>query len=308
MKNKTNLILVGVLAVLVVLVAAPRVYKQFKSKSAVEIALFEKPIDYFSYSTIVISDNDRTLELKKVNGVWSVVNFPADAQKMNDMLTSFRDMTITEVAAKSASSHSRLGVTQKDGSFVILKDSATSPEVSFYIGNFVRVTSTFFVRRGDQDIVYLANSGAKDFVSAERTNWLSKIMADVNPADVHKITWSRGGVNVLLKRIDDSNWQAFYGNSSFKFASDRLTETLHNLNTLNADLFITDPGDVKTFMNVRDSMSYTVYGLKDKVLYNANLYSHGDQWWTKVPADPTLLYYITKVNFEKVTPSQDSLK
>ncbi|MBI3626741.1 DUF4340 domain-containing protein, partial [Candidatus Uhrbacteria bacterium] len=235
MKNKI-LVLVGVLVILVAVAMVPSLMDKFgQSSKKIELSLFEPGTNLTDYAQITVKEEKNSVVLSRNNDIWHVDQvYPADVDHINAFLAEVPKIIPTEIAAANSASHSRLGLDDENATIVTFDKSVSGNKpLTIYIGNFVRIQDNFFVRRGDQDMAYLAtNHLMKELASYRRTEWQNKEVMNVGEKEVTKLSWSGDKKSGSLAKLDDENWQAVINGKSFKVKTDRVQPILAAMNPL----------------------------------------------------------------------------
>jgi hypothetical protein len=146
-----------------------------------------------------------TARIERVLTGWTVNGYPAAASQVNDLVSALADSGLsTEVVARSAGSHARLGVDSLAGHrFRVLKGDRVL--VDLLVGNQGRTYQTAYVRRDGDDEVYLLRGHLASMLDRDLDGWRDHTIATVTPDSVAALRIERGRQAVSLTRRD-STW------------------------------------------------------------------------------------------------------
>jgi hypothetical protein len=145
----------------------------------------------------------RSFKVAKENGLWVIPshgNYPADAEsQIREAAGSLTGLEIIDIASESAKDHSLFGVIEPDktklkvgdkdvGTLIALQDAKENDLVQLIVGKEVdRSPGQRFVRRPDQDVVYITNISL-DKLPTEFDKWIEKDLLKINTFDVAEVT------------------------------------------------------------------------------------------------------------------------
>jgi hypothetical protein len=136
------------------------------------------------------------------SGGWTVNGMPAAADRVNDLLAALSDTgQSSELVARSPGSHARLGVDSSAGRQLRL---AMGDRVLLHLvfGSQGRGWQTAYVRRTDENEVYLLNGRLAPLVDADAESWRDRRIGGAVADSIAAIRIERGRRVTVLARAD----------------------------------------------------------------------------------------------------------
>ncbi len=152
--------------------------------------------------TLEIASAADTVRLTRGAGdEWSVNGYPASPDAVDELFQAVADPLRGALAARSWSSHARMGVDSAGGKRlrVVREDRAVAELV---VGNRGRQSRSVFVREVGDDLVYLVRGPLATLVGRSVTDWRDKRIVAVDAAQVEFIAVDRGRSRYALVRAD----------------------------------------------------------------------------------------------------------
>lgn len=205
MLTKRNLILLGLLCLQVVLIGV--VYMPRSQGSAAKI-FFEglKPEAVAKLS--VATPDGRSVTITRQGKGWTVdtpAHYPADRDKVENLLTRLADLRSDRLVAQTREAHSRFQVGATRFGQKVTLTLAAGGERILYLGSSPNYTITHVRAEGD-DRVYLVNELAGWQLPAEEQFWWQREYVAVAPEELQEITLvNRAGTIRLVK--SGKEWQ-----------------------------------------------------------------------------------------------------
>jgi hypothetical protein len=154
-------------------------------------------------------------EVAQKGRLWSIPSkggYPADAEsQMAEAVDAVQDREILSVASKSPADHAQYGVIDPDspkldvgqtgvGTRVTLLDQSDKPLVDLIVGKQVKgAEGQHYVRRADQDFVYVVKIDPKDF-STTFDDWIEDDLLKINPWDIKEVRLNDYSAKLLMTR------------------------------------------------------------------------------------------------------------
>ena len=143
--------------------------------------------------TTLVRDGDR-FAIEERSG------YPADTQKVNELLVNSLEIRIKEKIGDSASSHEALGVAldSPEARTVTLKDKDGETLLGYVAGKDIGYNRGMYVRLLDEDETFAAEESIRVHVRA--TDYMNKDVAEVKKDDVERVTVRRGDMTYVSRR------------------------------------------------------------------------------------------------------------
>ncbi len=226
MKTKTLILLYGIVAVLALGVILATNFQNADSGSSAKFERGNKPFAKLpadDIATIELKEGDVTTTLVQKEGAWTVSerqNYPANLGKMQSLIRSINELSVTQSLEAGESYDARFGL----DTTVSLKKSDGSVFRSLKIGKDItngqqnqmammmggsNANGCYIRLPEDEGIVYATNTVISD-ASASPKNWLAKDFIQVKK--ITEITLSKPG------KPDEVEWKVTRPNAMGKFA------------------------------------------------------------------------------------------
>lgn len=216
MKQKTLLILALSTALILALVfiIQPEPQQTFSSEGQL-LPTLKDNLKNINNVTITKPGPELVVKLEKKDKQWVVVNkgsFPANFERVFDLLTNLSEVTLLEKKTKKAEFYDRLGV---DG---VASDDASSTQVQIflqgkekpldvYIGKTLDNNSGQYARLVDDEQSWLLNKSL--LVYNDTQEWLDKSIIDIGIERVKTIEFTDPDGNILLATKDSASQEEF---------------------------------------------------------------------------------------------------
>lgn len=151
---------------------------------------------------ITIAMPTERLDFARAGVRWTVNGYPADVRQVDDLVAALTDSAAaSELVARSAASHARLGVDSLGRRLVLAAADKVLLEV--VVGGPGRGLQTAYVRRAGDDAVYLLRSRLVSLMDRGLDEWRERRVAAV-PADaIGSIVVARRGRATRLERAEN---------------------------------------------------------------------------------------------------------
>jgi len=143
-----------------------------------------------------------TLRLERAAEAWTVNGVAADPAEVRKLFAALSDTVATsELVARSAASHARLGVDSAGRRLVLRQGSEVL--LDLVVGNRGSGFGSVYARLPDRDEVYQVRGPLGGLVDRDANAWRSRRVAGIAPDDVGRIVIRRGGAETVLVREGD---------------------------------------------------------------------------------------------------------
>ena len=203
--NRKNLLLLTIFAVqlvLVVLAFRP------EPKAASTTKDFFPGLVKDTITGLIISDDKKTAELFTEDGKWYVdktEKYPADPEKVTDLLDKLTALQSTRLVTRTASSHVRLKVAEQifNRKITVL---AKDRQMTIFLGTSPS-NKTMHVRADGENEVYLVNDFTPWEVQSASESWWRGKYLGVTPDDIKGVTLTNSQGSFTLDRDADKKWR-----------------------------------------------------------------------------------------------------
>ncbi len=225
---------------------------------------------------IIIKRDNQQLILEKKDQQWYLDGRLVSASKVKKILTEMEDWRLEGPIAKQPASHERLGV--KDG---LQADywQGEKKKFSLLIGKQAQLPASTYIRRADQNEVYVVDVYLSPYFALSSNYWWDKTVIQLKREAVKKIKFDYPEVNFELV-YQDGNWQARRQGGNFAVKPEVMDGLFNNLSSLQADEIVLTDDKKNKFKQSKQVYQITFYleGDKQLVLY---LVKQNDDWLVK---------------------------
>ncbi len=236
------------------------------------------------------------VELRRVDGGWTVNGFRADSALVAGFWTSLENAEVGSMVASNPDNHSRLGVSQDSTWQVKLELPAGSR--TLFVGKPGSRYGTTYVRLPDEDKVYLLDGNLRTEVTRALDGWRNKRLARVDTASVNRLAVQREGEAYTLSRAD-STWTLEDGQEA---DAGTVRSLLGELVRLDASGFYA-PGDTLT----EPGGSLVAVGESGDTLFSMEVGSGEGDRWARVPGD-SITYRLASWRVSSLLPEKGKVE
>ena len=208
--NRTQTTLAGLLLVQVVLILLVR--SPFSgASSGVDSRPLLPSLEAFTATRLELQgDEDRTVTLVKQGDGWTVEQlggFPADDQKVDDLLDDLRGLKVRRPVVSGSRYHGSFNVTadENEGRVRIWDEPAEDPEVDLILGSSPNYR-TVHVRLVGENPVYEVSGLAAYDVRADSGTWIDKDLVDIAEAELVGLSLSNENGSLELVK-EEEQWR-----------------------------------------------------------------------------------------------------
>jgi hypothetical protein len=207
--SRTQLYLTGLLLVQVVLIVV------FRSPFAGASAAYESRallpvLDAITPSQIeIVGADDESIKLVRQDGEWGVDDlggFPADGQKIDELLGNLQDVRVRRPVVSSQRYHASFKVAEEDkeARIRLWDETGGEPDVDVFVGSSPNFR-TSHVRLAEEDAVYEARGLSPYDIRPAKGSWIERQLVDADASRVvGVILTNESGSFELVKR--DGAW------------------------------------------------------------------------------------------------------
>jgi hypothetical protein len=204
MSNR-KLAILGVVAAFMVIwaVAQSRISSSKKTESG-ELTYLIQGLNTADIGSIVLGTGGNAVTLKRNQGHFVVVNkdnYPADASRINELITACLGIQTTELYTDEKANHKDLGVTEEDARSVVkFFKQDSSPITGVIIGKDREKGRGAYVRLTSNDKVYVTPEAP--WIKSRAMDYIDQQLITINRDDIESVTVSYPGGNYTLSKGD----------------------------------------------------------------------------------------------------------
>jgi hypothetical protein len=298
MSKRALLRTLALLGALIVLWGGFALFQRSMSDAPVALAL--PKLTVADVNRIEFQGDTDTVRLESGNGPWTVNGHAADQSAVNDFLAALSDSTASsELIARSATSHGRLGVDSTGTHIVFAKGDKVL--LSLIAGSKGRSYQTTYLRRDSAPEVYLYRGKLANFTDRSLDQWRDRRIANIKSDDVGTIEIGQGKRNVTLARAD-SAWTV-NGAPADTNAVHRLLSALTDVRAIG----FAKPAQLDSIDFTKPYRQLTVLGKSADTLLALVADSGKSGFWVRRAGSPDT-YQVDFWRMNQLTPSDSSLR
>lgn len=200
MKRKPVHVLLGVLALLVIGYAGLR-WLRSGGAGASPDAFGLGDLDPERLDSVVMAQPADTVRLVRAGGRWRVGRWPADSARIEDLWRATDEADASELVARSAGNHSRLGVTDSAATHILFY-AAGEPRAHLLVGTSGPSWPSVYAREPGADEVYLLTGELSNLARLGAAEWRNRRIARFDPVDVDRVLVVQEADTLILERTD----------------------------------------------------------------------------------------------------------
>jgi hypothetical protein len=234
---------------------------------------------------IVLTKNDKTIQLNKDKGTWHVEqsnNFIADANKVANLLLDLRKFKLKDKKTKNPQNYARLSLAETgDDAATSIKLLHAGKEISHvFIGKQAQKSQGSYVRKNGDQQTWLAQGVLK--VQLDSKDWIVTSLFDIDKSQVKSVTFETADESFKINKLTPND-QMY---SVVDLPSDKQVKTGFDLNTLASGLqkFAIE-SVVDSQVVTGDKVLSVSYELFSGVQYHLGFYKTDDKYQMKVAFD-----------------------
>jgi Domain of unknown function (DUF4340) len=298
MSKRALLRTLAVLGALVVLWGGFALFQ--KSMSDAPVTLVLPKLTIADVDRIELTRPTDTIRLLRSAGAWTVNGHPADQSAVADFVGALADSSATsELIARSASSHGRLGVDSTGRRIVFAKGDQVLLDV--VAGSDTRSYQSTYLRRDSEPEVYLYRGKLATFTNRALDQWRNRQIASVKRDDIDRIEIGHGSRTVTIARAD-SGWTVGHARAD-SAAVGRLLTALADIRAIS---FAT-PAQTDSLDFTKPRLRLTVLGHGADTLLALVADSAASGYWVR-RAGSTEAYQVDFWRMNQLTPSDSALR
>jgi hypothetical protein len=241
-----------------------------------------------------------TLVLARSDGAWRVNGFAADHAQVDQLFRALTDSAArSELLARSATSHHRLGVDTTGRSVVFSRGNDTL--LSLVVGSQGTAYQTAYLRQAGTDDVFLYHGTLPGLLGRDQDAWRDRRIARIPEDTVGMVVLVRGGRSTALERAD-SGWTI----ASRPADSAAVSRLLQGLGDLTAIGFAT-PTKADSLDFTQPSRRLTVLSRTGDTLLALAVDSAADGYWVRRNGNPAV-FRLDFWRIDQLIPTDSTLR
>lgn len=250
---------------------------------------------------VVIDGPTDTVRLRREGDAWTVNGHPAARGPVEELFGAFADTAASsELVARSAASHARLGVDSGAGRRIRFQ-RGEAVLLDLIVGERGRGYQTAYVRRAGESSVYQLRSRLPGLVERGVDAWRERRIASLPADTVASVAVTRGARRWVLTRAD-GGW-LLDGRPADSAAVGRVLQGLADVSAVG---FATDAQrDSLDFR--RPDRTLTVLGVPGDTLLALAFDSTAAGYWVRRAGDETV-YRLDFWRYDELTPNDSTLR
>jgi hypothetical protein len=167
-----------------------------------QIAAFDfSQEDFRGISSFSIKKEENEFIFERQNEVWEINGLTASTTHIQSFLESISTILSKELVSQNPNNHENFGVSEKSGIFVKIGDENT-----FWVGNKGRELYSFYIRKDQEEKVYLAKGNIKTFIEKDLSFWQEKKIIQISPENIQSIHIFDNERNHVISKEEDGLW------------------------------------------------------------------------------------------------------
>jgi len=247
----------------------------------------------------LVRPEDTVVLAKRDSAHWSVNGFDASGDAVSGLFDALAGSTVAELSAQSAASHGRMGVDSTRGKRLTFLRGDTVLD-QLVVGDRGSGFSGAYVRRPDQDDVYLVRGELANLAERGLDDWRDKVIARIEPDSVQEVRIERRRATTTLRR-SEGGWRI----GAAAADSGAVRRMLEQWRTVNAAGFAT-PGQADSTDFRRPERRVAVLG-KQGPLVELALDSAAYWWWVQKPSGGPI-YRLESWRLDQLMPADSTLR
>ena len=207
MTDKKLVVLGGIAVLMVILAVITSNVPEKKGGQVIGATYLVQGVDPDSIATIEVKSGDDTVTLKRKKGQFVVdqkSNYPAQASKINSLISDVLDIKTIEMFTKNPANHTDLGVTEENAAYVVRFLKPDGEELTgVVIGRNKEQGQGLFVRLTSDDRVHVTLDRLN--ISTKAIGYVDQSLISVTAAEIEWVKSAGDGAKYDLRKSDDGN-------------------------------------------------------------------------------------------------------
>ncbi len=240
-----------------------------------------KPVDlefgfiYNNFSdidSVSIKQDERYVEIVKNKGRFIVEGYEVDKNQLESLKNVFQNTEISGPVSKNKSNHKNFEVDEK-GVYVDIK--IKDRVLSYIIGKTAFSFAKSYIRKADEDNVYIASSNLRNIFSPDKEAWIDKEIIDLSKLDYNRLEFISDEFTYTIEKLDEG-FRVLQGERATTTSAGVINSIINNLSPLRSFGFADSEDkenaeDLKSTLNVYlDDKSIELVFIKSKDTYLVN--------------------------------------
>ncbi len=207
--------------------------------------------NFSDIDSVSIKQNDRYVEIVKNEDRFMVDGYEVDKNQLESLKNVFQSTEISGPVSKNKSNHKNFEVDQ-NGVYVDIK--IKDRVLSYVIGKTAFSFTKSYVRKADEDNVYIASSNLRNIFSPDKEAWIDKEIIDLSKLDYNRLEFVSDEFNYTIEKLDEG-FKVLQGEKATTTSAGVINSIINNLSPLRSFGFADSKDkenaeDIKSIINV----------------------------------------------------------
>jgi len=226
---------------------------------------------------ITLKNADATVELVSKDGNWLAGNKKADQAEVKKLVDELKNTKLYDLVSKNPENHTDLGTDATTGYAVTVEQGEN--KIEFLVGNSSGTGSAFFLRRSNENEVYLSRSSLKGLMNTDINKWLNKMVVTTDFEKLGKIDVT-GSKTFYIYKNKDSKWIRVLWGAEKELTDENVTSIKTMFSPLEAFAFATDEEKSK-YTATGDKMTIYLTDMENKEIAKWEIAKVDDNYFAK---------------------------
>lgn len=227
---------------------------------------------------ITFKSTDQEITLIKTNGMWKINEYDVSFAEIKDFFALLKDLDVAELISKNSANHEKLGVSNVKGYEVVFHNA--DEQKGFIFSEKGSAADNFYVRKNNDDKVYLVKSLLPEQIKYLVNDWRNKSIVFIKQEDIQRIEIHKSGEMYQVKQ--DQGKFIIEGKNLSKDLSEESTSLMTTyLNNFQASGFLNDE-QRKELDDFKDKIVIKIYNFSKEVLLETYIVEKENEYWAKV--------------------------
>jgi hypothetical protein len=243
---------------------------------------------------ITLKTKDKSVELTLQDNVWKVNGKNADEKQVKNLIEALKETKTYDLVSKNPDNHKDMSIDAEAGKEIDLEQG--SNKASVVVGNSAGLGNTFFIRKLNENEVYLSRGNLGNIINMEVNYWRDKKISNISFDKLTKVEVT-GNKNMIISKSAEGKWikNQQYNDTQLN------DENINNLKTAFSPLegyaFATED-ETKSYNDSWEKITFRLLDAENNELSKFETAKIEDNYIVKKSDDTDLLkVYSSKLNF-----------
>lgn len=265
------------------------------------------PVESIDEVRLVFGDG-KQIDVRESNGEWRIDDAPANAQKIEDLIASLKNASVTSRVSGNKQYHERFEVDGKGVRLTMLENDQVKTEM---IVGKTAGGEAVYVRLPDQDDVYVMNGFPRYALNEDPSFWRDRALASFTADQVRRVTYNENQINWDLVNTT-SGWTLGTNRIAAQVVdTDKVTDWLRSFAQLGASDFPSKQ-DVENARSNRSTFATAVIEVGTVDTFERketwNIYSNGGETYLVVRDSDGIGFNVPAQNIDDVLSDYGAMR